>query len=74
MLKKMYRKTSNDQYIDNYDLNIDLFHQKVLCKEVLVAVIEENDFFNDSNMDIKMYFDFLKFYVLQLWFTNLQII
>ena len=51
---------SNDQYIDNFDLNIDLFHQKVLCNEVLVAVIEENNFFIDSNMDIKMYFDFLK--------------
>ena len=51
---------SNDQNVDNYGLNIDLFHEEVLCKEVLVAAIEENETFIDSMIDIKRYSDFLK--------------
>ena len=51
---------SNDQNVENYDLNIDLFHEEVLCKEVLVAAIEENETFIDSIKDIKSYSDFLK--------------
>ena len=51
---------SNDQNVDNYGLNIDLFLEEVLCKEVLVAAIEENETFIDSMIDIKRYPDFLK--------------
>ena len=50
---------SNDQNVDN-GLNIDLFHEEVICKEVLVAAIEENETFIDSIIDIKRYSDFLK--------------
>ena len=51
---------SNDQSVDNYGLNIDLFYEEVLCKEVLVAAIEETETFIDSVIDIERYSDFLK--------------
>ena len=51
---------SNDQNVGNYDLNIGLFYEEVLGKEVLVAVIEENEFFIDSIADIKKYPEFFK--------------
>ena len=51
---------SNDQNVDNYGLNIDLFHEEVLCKKVLIAAVEENETFIDSMIDFKRYSDFLK--------------
>ena len=51
---------SNDQNVGNYDLNIGLFYEEVLGKEVLVAAIEENEFFIDSIVDIKKYPEFFK--------------
>ena len=51
---------SHDQNVDNYGLNIDLFHAEVLCEEVLAAAIEENETFIDSIIDIKRYSDFFK--------------
>ena len=49
---------SNDQNVDNCDLNIHSFHEEVLCKEVLEAVIEENETFIDSITDGKRYSEF----------------
>ena len=51
---------SNDQNVGIYDLNIGLFYEEVLGKEVLVAAIEENEFFIDSIVDIKKYPEFFK--------------
>ena len=51
---------SNDQNVGNYDLNIGLFYEEVLGKEVLVAAIEENEFFIDSIVDINKYPEFFK--------------
>ena len=44
---------SNAQNVDDYDSNINLFQEEVLCKEVLVAAIEENEAFNDDCESIK---------------------
>ena len=56
---------SNDQNVDN-GLNIGLFHEEVLYKEVLVIAIEENETFIDSIIDIKRYSDILKLLRVQL--------
>ena len=50
----------NDQNVDNYGLNVDLFDEEVLRNEVLLAAIEENETFIDSVIDIERYSDFFK--------------
>ena len=63
---KWSNNDSNDLNVDNDGLNVDLFHEEVLCKEVLVAAIEENETFIDSVIDIERYSDLLKLLRVQL--------
>ena len=52
--------TTDKEFDDSYDVNIDLFQEEILCRKVLVATVEKNETFIDSIIDINKYSDFLK--------------